>query len=253
MGSFSRQANTQPTLTKAKKPMLEAVELCRRPAIVIEIDAFGAFLRIARPFPSNWHTDAPGGPAGLAKGAKEEGLAPLNESAGRFKVGRDSSNAYVSRTTTGTDPLADYVTPEIRSRMMSAIRGKDTIPELAIRRGLHALGLRYSLHSRRFPGRPDLVLPKHRAVIWVHGCYWHGHSCGEAKLPSSNTAYWSPKIAKNRERDARNLAAVESAGWRSLVIWECSFRRKGQATLQAVIKQAANWLRSGEGSDEISR
>jgi len=135
--------------------------------------------------------------------------------------------------------------------MMSAIRAKNTKPELAVRRGLHALGFRYSLHSTRFPGRPDMVFSKYRAVIWVHGCYWHGHDCGEAKLPSSNESYWSPKIAGNRARDARNLAAVEAAGWRHMVIWECAFRRKGEAALAETVRRAAEWLREGTGNAEI--
>lgn len=147
--------------------------------------------------------------------------------------------------------MADTVSPEVRSRMMSAIRGKNTKPELAVRRGLHALGFRYSLHSKRFPGRPDMMLPKYRAVIWINGCYWHGHECGEAKLPKSNEGYWSPKIARNRERDVRNLAAVEAAGWRHLVIWECAFRRKGEAALDETVRKAAEWLTEGSGNAEI--
>lgn len=137
--------------------------------------------------------------------------------------------------------------------MMAAIRGKDTRPELAVRRGLHALGFRYSLHSNRFPGRPDIVLPKYRAVVWVHGCYWHGHNCDEVKPAASNESYWSPKITKNRERDARNLAAVEAAGWRHLTIWECSFRRKGAAALEETIWNAAKWLQQGKGNAEIAK
>jgi DNA mismatch endonuclease (patch repair protein) len=144
------------------------------------------------------------------------------------------------------------VSPEVRSRMMSAIRGKDTKPELAVRRGLHALGFRYALHSARFPGRPDMVLSRYRAVIWVHGCYWHGHGCATVRPAATNESYWSPKIAGNRARDARNLAAVEAAGWRSLVIWECAFRRKGEAALAAVVGQAAEWIREGRPSAEIS-
>jgi len=147
--------------------------------------------------------------------------------------------------------MADTVTPETRSRMMAAIRSKDTSPELAIRRGLHALGYRYSLHSSRFPGKPDMVLPKHRAVVFVHGCYWHGHGCRDGRPASSNTGYWGPKITKNRERDARNLAAVEAAGWRHLTIWECAFRRKGDEALAEVVAQAAAWIRDGGGNAEI--
>lgn len=147
--------------------------------------------------------------------------------------------------------MVDTVTKEVRSRMMSAIRAKDTGPELAIRRALHGMGFRYSLHSGQFPGKPDMVFRKHRAAIFIHGCYWHGHDCGEVKPAATNQAYWSPKIEKNRERDARNLAAVEVAGWRHLVIWECSFRRKGTAALEDTARQAAEWLRAGTENREI--
>lgn len=149
--------------------------------------------------------------------------------------------------------MADTVTKEVRSRMMSAIRAKDTKPELAIRRGLHALGFRYALHSRRFSGKPDMVLQKYRAVIFVHGCYWHGHDCGEVKPAASNRSYWSPKILKNRERDAQNLAAVEAQAWRHLTIWECSFRRKGPKALEETVRTAANWILHGASSAEVRR
>ena len=147
--------------------------------------------------------------------------------------------------------MTDTVSPEVRSRMMAAIRAKDTQPELAIRRGLHALGFRYVLHSAKLPGRPDMVLPRYRAVVWVHGCYWHGHGCSTVKPAATNESYWSPKIVGNRERDARNLRTIEAAGWRSLVVWECAFRRKGDPALAAVIEQAAEWLREGGASTEI--
>lgn len=147
--------------------------------------------------------------------------------------------------------MADKVTSEVRSRMMSAIRGRDTKPELAIRRGLHALGFRYSLHSSRFSGRPDLVLPKYRAVIWVHGCYWHGHDCGAAKLPSSNESYWHPKIARTQERDRKNSQAVATAGWRSLVIWECCLRGKSAPGVERVLELASAWLRESKDSTEF--
>lgn len=136
---------------------------------------------------------------------------------------------------------------------MAAIRGKDTKPEMAIRRGLHALGFRYSLHSRRFPGRPDMVLPKHRAVIWINGCYWHGHGCGAAKLPQSNESYWHPKIERTRARDIRNAEAVEAAGWRHLTIWECALRGKEIVGIEAVVERTARWILSGTASAVISR
>jgi DNA mismatch endonuclease (patch repair protein) len=149
--------------------------------------------------------------------------------------------------------MADTVTPEVRSRMMAAIRGKNTKPELAVRKGLHALGFRYVLHSSSFPGRPDMVLPKYRAVIWVHGCYWHGHGCGAAKLPSSNRSYWHPKIERTQARDRRNAEAVEAAGWRSLTVWECALRGKDAPGIERVLQRAAAWLLSGEPSDFIER
>ncbi|WP_352676773.1 very short patch repair endonuclease [Mesorhizobium australicum] len=147
--------------------------------------------------------------------------------------------------------MTDTVAPEVRSRMMAAIRGKDTKPELAVRHGLHSLGFRYSLHTNRFPGRPDMVLPKYRAVIWTHGCYWHGHDCGAAKLPSSNETYWHPKIKRTRARDIRNAEAVAAAGWRSLTVWECCLRGRNAPGIARVLDAAAEWLRNGKESREF--
>ena len=105
---------------------------------------------------------------------------------------------------------------------MRAIRSKDTKPELAIRHELHRRGYRYRLHMKGLPGTPDLVFTRRRAVIFVHGCYWHAHGCSVAgAAPKSNTSYWSPKLARNKARDARNVKALVTAGWRVLVIWEC--------------------------------
>ncbi len=105
--------------------------------------------------------------------------------------------------------------------MMAGIRGKDTKPELVIRRGLHALGFRFRLHDRRLPGAPDLVLPRWRAVILVHGCFWHGHRCRYGKLPKSRLEFWGPKIAANRVRDNRTLNSLRGMGWSVLVVWQC--------------------------------
>lgn len=149
--------------------------------------------------------------------------------------------------------MVDHLTPAERSRNMARIRSKNTEPEMCIRKGLHALGYRYILHSAKIPGKPDIVLPKYRAVIFIHGCYWHGHDCGQAKLPKSNGSYWLPKIARNQERDARNLAAVEAAGWRHLVIWECAFRRKGEIGLEETVREAAEWVTNGDNSAEIQQ
>lgn len=105
---------------------------------------------------------------------------------------------------------------------MSMVRSADTTPELIVRRKLHSLGFRYRLHSRRLPGTPDIVLPKYRSVIFVHGCFWHHHAtCNKATLPSSNVEFWTTKILANVERDKRNVRRLRSEGWRVLVLWEC--------------------------------
>jgi len=107
---------------------------------------------------------------------------------------------------------------------MSQIHSKDTKPELIVRSILHRLGYRFRLHRKDLPGRPDVVLPRHKKIVLVHGCFWHGHLCKIAPGPKSNTAYWSPKIETNRARDARNRAALASLGWDVLELWECEIR-----------------------------
>lgn len=118
--------------------------------------------------------------------------------------------------------MADIVSPEVRSKIMSRIRGKDTKPELAVRSYLHRLGLRFRLHSRRLPGSPDLVFPKHRCVVFVHGCFWHQHEgCTHAGVPASNRSYWVPKLKRTIERDIEAQSALKKEGWQVEVIWEC--------------------------------
>ena len=107
---------------------------------------------------------------------------------------------------------------------MRAIRSKDMKPEMRVRRLAHGMGYRFRLHRKDLPGKPDLVFPSRRAVIFVHGCFWHQHpapSCKEARLPKSNLDYWKPKLERNQTRDAAHSAALEAGGWRVLVIWEC--------------------------------
>ncbi|MFA7429561.1 MAG: very short patch repair endonuclease [Rhodospirillaceae bacterium] len=112
--------------------------------------------------------------------------------------------------------------PLTRSEVMSRIRGKDTKPELAVRRALWAAGLRYRLHDKRLPGRPDLVFAGRRTVVFVHGCFWHCHEgCVKFRIPKTRTDWWTAKLARNRARDTQVRAALEAAGWRVLVIWEC--------------------------------
>lgn len=123
--------------------------------------------------------------------------------------------------------MADSLTPKERSRRMAAIRGRDTKPELVVRRLVHALGYRYRLHGRGLPGRPDMVFPGRRAVIFVHGCFWHRHpdpTCPLARLPKSRLDFWLPKLEGNRRRDAAILDRLTAAGWRVLTIWECELR-----------------------------
>lgn len=112
-----------------------------------------------------------------------------------------------------------------RSRTMRAVRGRDTGPELAVRRLLHGLGYRYRLHRAGLPGTPDLVFPGRRAVVFVHGCFWHGHDCPRgARQPKRNAAYWIAKVARNRARDAAVADALAAQGWRSHIVWECALK-----------------------------
>ena len=138
------------------------------------------------------------------------------------------------RITSGIDPL----TPEQRRLNMSRVRGKNTEPEMLIRRALHAAGLRYRLHSKKLPGKPDLVFPSRRAVIFVHGCFWHGHNCGLFRLPATRHAFWSEKIAKNKERDAAAVSALRASGWRVLTIWECALRGPHRTEIVEVAAEA---------------
>ena len=133
-----------------------------------------------------------------------------------------------------------------RSRNMAAIKGKDTKPELIIRKGLHARGFRYRLHDRKIPGRPDLVLPKYHAVIFINGCFWHGHDCALFKWPGTRQEFWKEKIGANVARDQRNYAAIDNAGWRRTVIWECALKGPGRLAADDVLTRVADWLTSGE-------
>ncbi len=121
--------------------------------------------------------------------------------------------------------MTDTVTPAVRSRMMSAIHGVDTAPERRVRSYLHAVGLRFRLHDRRLPGRPDLVLPGRKVVIFVHGCFWHQHSgCRFATTPATRRDFWQSKFAANRARDFAVLERLKSLGWQAFTIWECETR-----------------------------
>jgi DNA mismatch endonuclease (patch repair protein) len=143
--------------------------------------------------------------------------------------------------------LADVVDPATRSRMMSGIRGKNTRPELLIRKALHARGFRYRLHCD-LPGKPDICLPKHRAVIFVHGCFWHGHECHLFKWPATRPEFWRAKIRRNCEVDRVAEACLIATGWRVGVVWECALKGRKKKTLAAVTDELADWL-SSEGPE----
>lgn len=134
---------------------------------------------------------------------------------------------------------------------MATIRSTDTRPELAVRRGLHARGFRYRLHSKGLPGSPDLVLRRYRTVVFVHGCFWHGHDCALFRMPRSRTEYWQEKIRRNRERDAAAVERLESTGWRCLTVWECALRNGGGEALAAVIDETAAWIRGSHARGEV--
>lgn len=133
--------------------------------------------------------------------------------------------------------MADIVDKATRSRMMAGIRGKDTRPELAVRKALFGMGLRYRLHARKLPGKPDLVFPKYRTVLFVHGCFWHGHSCKYFQWPKSNKEFWRDKIASNQARFESQLHQLELAGWRVLVAYECEISRAPAEQAHARLRQ----------------
>jgi DNA mismatch endonuclease (patch repair protein) len=137
--------------------------------------------------------------------------------------------------------MTDVFSKEKRGRIMSRIKGKDTRPEMLVRKRLWAEGFRYRLHRRGLPGKPDLVFPKYRAVIFVHGCFWHAHGCKRSAPPSTRKAFWNAKLQGNRERDARNIAALEEQGWRVLVIWECEL--KTEKRREETLRHAVRFLR----------
>lgn len=147
--------------------------------------------------------------------------------------------------------MADVVDAAARSQMMSGIRGKNTKPELLVRTGLHALGFRYRLHPREIPGRPDLWLPKYKAAIFVHGCFWHGHDCSLFKLPGTRKEFWQQKIDTNRARDAKVDELFAERALRRLEIWECAFRGPGRIGLEETLARTAEWLRGNDERGEI--
>jgi DNA mismatch endonuclease, patch repair protein len=131
---------------------------------------------------------------------------------------------------------------------MSRIRGRDTAPELLIRRGLHTRGLRYRLHDRKLPGRPDLVFARYRTVVFVHGCFWHAHGCRLSKLPAIRPEFWQNKLANNSTRDKAAISALHAEGWRVLVIWECALRGPGRTDHGTIFESAERFIREGRSN-----
>ena len=134
---------------------------------------------------------------------------------------------------------------------MAGIRARNTKPEMRVRRALHAAGLRFRLHRRDVPGSPDILLPRYRTAVFIHGCYWHGHSCLLFRLPASNVDFWRRKIEANRKRDQVVAEQLRAAKWRRLVIWECSFRGTGQIGEAAALEEALAFIRGDAPDCEI--
>ncbi len=137
--------------------------------------------------------------------------------------------------------MADVVDSATRSRMMSGIRGRNTKPEILIRSLLHRHGFRFRLHARDLPGKPDIVLPRYHAVIFVHGCFWHGHDCPLFKWPGTRPDFWRDKIGRNRAKDHKARESLLASGWRVGIVWECAIRGAGK-NVEAVEQSLADWL-----------
>ena len=148
--------------------------------------------------------------------------------------------------------MVDVVDKKSRSRMMSGISGKNTKPEMLIRKGLHRRGFRYRLHKSDLPGKPDLVFPKYKAIILINGCFWHQHDCHLFKWPSTREEFWRKKILGNKARDERNLKIYSELGWKVLVIWECAIKGKTRRPLSEVIETAVEWLQLDTQNSEVS-
>jgi DNA mismatch endonuclease (patch repair protein) len=142
--------------------------------------------------------------------------------------------------------VTDVHDPATRSRNMAAVRARDTKPELMIRKALHRAGLRYRLNARDLPGRPDIVLPRYRAVVFVHGCFWHRHECDLFRWPESRTEFWREKLDANAARDVKAADALEEAGWRQAVIWECALKGRKKRDFQDTMQRLIAWIRSHE-------
>ena len=164
----------------------------------------------------------------------------------RYRIWAASAFRFRSSTV-----MVDTVDPATRSRIMAAIRSRDTTPEIKVRKALHARGFRYRIHVATLPGRPDIVFPKYQAVILVHGCFWHGHDCQLFQLPATRSEYWQAKIQRNRERDFSVRRCLSDAGWRHLSIWECALKGSHKREFTDVIDEIAHWLTHRQENTEV--
>jgi len=138
--------------------------------------------------------------------------------------------------------MADKFDKKTRSRVMASVKNKNTKPEVNIRKALFAKGLRYKIHNKKLPGCPDLVFPKYKAVIFIHGCFWHNHDCKLGKLPSSNVAFWKEKLEKNAERDKRDIIKLKAMGWKVRTIWICQLKHKIKLNSNENLLEIINWI-----------
>lgn len=148
--------------------------------------------------------------------------------------------------------MPDVVDPATRSRMMSGIGSKDTVPEIVIRRALHKRGFRFRLHRKDLPGKPDLVLTKYGTVIHINGCFWHGHDCSLFRMPQTRQQFWEGKIQANQARDKRNTKLLSELGWRQYFVWECALKGPDKIDVEDLVDEFENWLRSSEGLGSVA-
>lgn len=133
--------------------------------------------------------------------------------------------------------MPDIFAPEKRHEIMQNVKTKNTAPEIKLRSLLHKNGFRFRVNRKDLPGKPDIVLPKYRAVIFVHGCFWHGHDCPRGQRPQTNADFWNQKIDRNVIRDKSGVSLLESLGWRVLIVWECEIKKKNEAVLLSRVKE----------------
>lgn len=147
--------------------------------------------------------------------------------------------------------MADCHSKDVRSKNMSAVKGKNTKPEMMIRSLLHKNGFRFRLHDKALPGNPDIILKKYRAVIFVHGCFWHLHGCRKSNIPENNREFWHVKLNANKERDQLNIRELNKLNWRVLVIWECSLKGKMRLSNEELLDKIKSWILSSQIKREL--